>query len=118
MEIMELKAIIRELTTEIQQQNRLGRRKDQQTQIHVIGNYSDKGKMKKAEESLKELCYTIRDQYTQLLELQKEKEQLKNQEAFKEAIALKFQILRKEMEIQIQEAQKKKQKKKKERKTR
>ena len=55
MEIMELKTIIREMTTEIQQQTKLGRRKDHQTQRHVIGNYSDKGKMKKAEESLREL---------------------------------------------------------------
>ena len=52
---MKLKTIIREMTTEIQQQTTLGRRKDQQTQRHVIGNYSDKGKMKKAEENLREL---------------------------------------------------------------
>lgn len=50
MEIMELKAIIRELTTEIQQQNRLGRRKDQQLKdmsLEII-QIKENEKLKKA----------------------------------------------------------------------
>ena len=46
MEIIEKKkTIINELTTGVQQQARSSRRKDEQTQRHVIGSYSDRRKI-------------------------------------------------------------------------